>query len=213
MIPDGQMSVVRIQRLLGAQHGPHVGRVVDGRVEIRVVTDRERQVHLHAGHRHETLPHEIADASPSTGIVGQQREEPMTQRRPVRRGEGEQRIELRRAQGRPQRAIEVVHETRLLRRREIQHVPADADADSSRAGTPHLREDAERQGLDRERRLGRAGTAGPTYVIRLQPRARAWIVCVVGPHAINPIRLASAIGSSNSHVPMLRISARPDIAN
>ena len=72
---------------------------------------------------------------------------------------------------------------------------------------PGQREDPVRQRLQRERARWRSRRPGA------KPRLlrNASIVRVID-HAINPMRRASSTGSSNEHVPILRISARPETA-
>ncbi len=169
VIADRDAFVVRQERIVGPHHRSDVGGVMDRRVEIGVVADRDRHPHRRPPHRHEARL-DLRAQVPLIGMIGvQQLAEPRPQRRPDRPAERHQRVQRPPPCTHPPCRGPAVEQPAGVTRSHVEDLAADRDADA-RSVVVMLDERAERQILQWKVGVGcvRGGHPAPDVgIVRL----------------------------------------------
>ena len=191
MVADGHPLVVGQERVVGPHHPAHVGRVVDRRVEVGVVTGRDRHGHGDAAHRPQVPSYPVLQLL----VTRRQQIEHLAAQRPPRVAiQRQQRIEPLRPAGLLQVGPLEADDLRLEAAAEIQHLVADRDPEPIvRHGLAVQREDTERQVLNREVGidvLGRRHPAGGGRIVgRIEGRSHGRSIRKKSGESARPITL------------------------
>ncbi len=174
MVRDRQPLEVGRERVVRPDHAAHVARVVDGGVEVGVVTNARGHAVFGFGLRHEARAQRVHARAARAGL--EQVEQRVAQRAPGGRAHGQKFIEGVARAGIHRLCRRARHRVVARNGRQVDHLVANGHASAKRFAGCLASEHAEGQVLDRE--------VGARCVGGFQPAAGAGVVRVVEFHGV-----------------------------